>query len=361
MSTPRRTSEGSTPRSIPTSIRRPTDDIGFTGSPATSLARGDINYHGHGDNRYLFVSGSQPSSDGLGSPGYAHVHRLDGSNDDSSSAIMTPSDDSEFGTTEQADEKGKGEKSPPPIYFGPQNFDPASDVSEEAMDFIDTVAAAVAPVIVTTLSTIQTNITNRYPPVQATPGMGVDFFAAKIAEREEQVDEYMQYRLGGIPLKANGLTKKITANVPKARHTRMYDPRPPPPPLTAEQKLVERFMRPDMRIVLPGHFVKVGPVEAAFEPSPQFVGRLREAFEFHAKTGLAAEGQDALLLFEREKELKGQTLGLGEGEEVCIFKMLEEDFDWYREPEQFNVANLDWMCQTCKSRHAVLVTEMSVE
>lgn len=141
----------------------------------------------------------------------------------------------------------------------------------------------------------------------------------------------------------------------------MYDPRPPPPPLTAEQKLVERVMKPDLRIVLPGRLLKVNAVETAFEPSSQFVGRLQEAIDSAAKTSLATKGQDPLLLFEMEKELKSKELGVGDGEEVCLFRVLEEDYDWFRERDQFNVANLDWMCETCKSRHAVLVTEMSEE
>lgn len=104
-----------------------------------------------------------------------------------------------------------------PVYFGPKNFNPATDVSEEAMQFINTVAAAVAPTLVTKLSSIQANIAQRYPPVQRALGMGVDVYAARIAQREEQINEYLQYGLGGIPLKTHGITKKITANVLKDR------------------------------------------------------------------------------------------------------------------------------------------------
>lgn len=224
------------PRNILRSSRRPVDDIGFTGSPATALARGDIDRQGQGDNRHIFDYGSQPTGNDLGLSGSAHIHGLDGSNDDPSSELETASNNSELGATGQAHKKGKGKKSrmcsnvplqdtsdkrltfrmpAPPTYFGPRNFNPASDVSQEAMQFIDNVAAAVAPTIVTTLSTIQANIASKYSLVRGFSGMGVDFFAAKLAEREDQVDEYLQYRLGGTPLKYYGVTKKIIANIPQ--------------------------------------------------------------------------------------------------------------------------------------------------
>lgn len=111
MSAPGDHSECSSPRSIPIRIRRLNDDIGFTGSPTAFLSRGDINLQGDGDNRCLFDFGSQVSGSYLSSSVFVHVHGLDGSNDDLSSAPLTPSDDSEFGSTGQSDGKGKGKKS----------------------------------------------------------------------------------------------------------------------------------------------------------------------------------------------------------------------------------------------------------
>jgi hypothetical protein len=103
-------------------------------------------------------------------------------------------------------------------------------------------------------------------------------------------------------------------------------------------------------------------IPAAFAPSPKFIDTLTDVVEEQITAGLQKNSEDTYQTLLRAKRLLDEKMGgrLQSVNGICLWKLLEENIDWARDPEHTekrDVALFDWKCAECGGRHALQVDE----
>ena len=93
------------------------------------------------------------------------------------------------------------------------------------------------------------------------------------------------------------------------------------------------------------------------EATPSFVQEFHDALHKNVKLAIERQGDTGMHIFERQWSLHVEKTGYGKNAEICVFRLLEDDYHtpFYKNDVNNLVVVFGFQCAACGRRHEVKV------
>lgn len=273
---------------------------------------------------------------------------------------------------------------------------PETPLSSEAVELVNLVAKAMSSKIANDLAHANDLMHQSVPRIRNSAHMSKKWLLELQLIREMKLDEALKCALGGVKLYKLGVRKEICVNIrsigklclhlyPKLKRTEIE--------ISTNMRIGEDVMFRALPIELhtespsfttspsssniplftpylvPGKLIQLPLDTLILEPALTFIRTFIDIVKSASIVELSAMDNEVFETLERLKRLHRQRNGMGKREQVCMFRLAEEDFEWSELEERKNskggtgeremgkvfVARFGWLCGCCEGRHTVQV------